>query len=70
MFRTKWTLEVKSCRQRSLVDFSPKGHKELDTTEITCSHRLRNSNEATRPREGLGLATQLFGLDASFLNCL
>jgi len=39
-WRNKWQptpvfLPGKSCGQRSLVGYSPRGHKELDTTEYT-----------------------------------
>ena len=40
LWRRKWQpipvfLLIESCGQRSLVGYSPWGHKELDTTEVT-----------------------------------
>ena len=49
-WRRKWQpapvfMPEKSHEQRSLVGYSPWGHKELDTTELLTEQQLSNKNQ-------------------------
>ena len=51
------TLPGKSHRQRSLVGYSPWGHKELDIAEPVCTHTF--DQDISRIRLGSTIVTSL-----------